>query len=297
MYYAVEPDRGWPSFTAYLEHLNNQEAAALRDRVVNRYLSPYFAEAGVDTSNPPTPEELLSDEEFFIAYLHSRVPSLDFNEDTERQSFALLNDPLRMKALILSDLQMMWDDLMADEWKRLEPVVRESVEACRQIELRGKTFSEAFSAITGQIPAEHWERKFEDFEGAITFVPSPHLGTSVHFIRTERQAWIFFGVRIPEGAISSSTALSIADLLVRLDALADDTRLHILSLVAEYGELCTPDIMTMLDLTQSTAQRHLNQLVAAGYLVARRKEAAKCFWLNPQRIDSTFQAVKRLVRQ
>ena len=78
---------------------------------------------------------------------------------------------------------------------------------------------------------------------------------------------------------------------MRLNALADDTRLRILKLISEKGELRSQDIMQSLDLSQSAASRHLKQLSATGYLFERRHSGAKCYKLNPQRIKDTLQAV------
>ena len=52
-------------------------------------------------------------------------------------------------------------------------------------------------------------------------------------------------------------------------ALADETRLRILSLLTA-GELCVCDLMTVLDLPQSTVSRHLAYLRNAGLVEDRR---------------------------
>ena len=52
-------------------------------------------------------------------------------------------------------------------------------------------------------------------------------------------------------------------------ALADETRLRILSLLAE-GELCVCDLMEVLMLPQSTVSRHLAYLKNAGWVTDRR---------------------------
>jgi len=49
--------------------------------------------------------------------------------------------------------------------------------------------------------------------------------------------------------------------------------------------------MTQLDLSQSAASRHLKQLSATGYLSERRREGAKCYSLDPERIEDVLAAV------
>ena len=54
-------------------------------------------------------------------------------------------------------------------------------------------------------------------------------------------------------------------------ALADETRLRILTLLLAEGELCVCDIMASLRLPQSTASRHLAYLKNAGWVDDRRE--------------------------
>jgi ArsR family transcriptional regulator len=78
---------------------------------------------------------------------------------------------------------------------------------------------------------------------------------------------------------------------VRLNALADSNRLHILKRISELGEQSSLDVIADLQLSQSTVSRHLKQLTATGYLVERRCNGAKCYKLNPSRIQATLQAL------
>ena len=53
-------------------------------------------------------------------------------------------------------------------------------------------------------------------------------------------------------------------------ALADETRLRILSLLLSEGELCVCDLITALNLPQSTVSRHLALLRKTGWVNDRR---------------------------
>jgi len=68
-------------------------------------------------------------------------------------------------------------------------------------------------------------------------------------------------------------------------ALADETRLRILSLLAE-GELCVCDLMEVLKLPQSTVSRHLAYLKNAGWVDDRR--AGVWMYYSIRRSDSDF---------
>jgi ArsR family transcriptional regulator, arsenate/arsenite/antimonite-responsive transcriptional repressor len=54
-------------------------------------------------------------------------------------------------------------------------------------------------------------------------------------------------------------------------ALADETRLRIMALLLNSGELCVCDITATLQLPQSTVSRHLSYLKNAGWVIDRRE--------------------------
>ena len=54
-------------------------------------------------------------------------------------------------------------------------------------------------------------------------------------------------------------------------ALSDETRLAMLGLLLDRGELCVCDFVEVLQITQSKASRHLRHLVNAGLLDDRRE--------------------------
>jgi ArsR family transcriptional regulator len=99
-----------------------------------------------------------------------------------------------------------------------------------------------------------------------------------------------FGARLPEGVTFSAPDLSRTELLVRLNALADNNRLRILKRISERGEQSSQEIIAHLQLSQPTVSRHLRQLTATGYLLERRCNG-KCYRLNPKRIQATLNAL------
>ncbi|MCA8947537.1 MAG: metalloregulator ArsR/SmtB family transcription factor, partial [Planctomycetes bacterium] len=54
-------------------------------------------------------------------------------------------------------------------------------------------------------------------------------------------------------------------------ALADETRLAIMALLLEHGELCVCDIEQAIGATQSKTSRHLRYLLHAGLVQDRRE--------------------------
>ena len=174
-----------------------------------------------------------------------------------------------------------------------------SIAAFESLGLSGLTAVEALSQVVlrAQIPQEgmsylaHLEH--------IIFIPSAHTGPYLVHLggHSDTTARFLFGARIPAGATVHTSALDRSELLMRLTALADDTRLRILELLGQVGEMGTPDIKSRLELSQSAASRHLEHLTATGYLTARRHQGTKFFQLNPGRIDHTFQALKEFCQE
>lgn len=74
-------------------------------------------------------------------------------------------------------------------------------------------------------------------------------------------------------------------------ALADDTRLQILQMIAERDEMRSQEIMEAINLSQPSVSRYLSQLTVAGYLQERRANGAKAYILNEDRIEKTLKAV------
>lgn len=73
-------------------------------------------------------------------------------------------------------------------------------------------------------------------------------------------------------AIDTTNRMSTTNLLAAtFKALSDATRLQIMILLLERGELCVCDVVGTLALTQSKASRHLRYLFNAGLVIGRRE--------------------------
>jgi len=290
LYYAVQPDRRWPSFSSYLDGLAARDPIELRDQLLRNlsYVCISKTPVGAAPAQRIDPATLLSSADAYIRYLQDN--DFEFDLALETEAHALFSDPPRMKDLIISHMSAIWHERMSAEWERVKPMLHESVAAFQQIDFRRMSGFEAMRLVTGQAPHEKWQNMIADSR-QIIFVPSAHLGPYLRKFKEDKLLWVLFGARLPEGATAGASALSRSDLLVRLGALTDDTRLRILALLSQQDELCAQDIMVQLDLNQSAASRHLRQLSAAGYITERRRDVSKCYSLNRERIDDTFRAL------
>jgi DNA-binding transcriptional ArsR family regulator len=291
LHYAVMPTRYWKSVPAYLDHLESTDPRILRDQVVDFYLNFNNCDQ-VENSLEATNESLLEDLDFFLEYITGKFGEEHIMPEIETEAFGLLNDPPRMQKTIASHLRWMWEEYFRPEWDRVKPMLEDAVMAFEKIDFSQMEKAEAANYITGkEIGDEFWEKTNQNANQLI-FVPSSHNGPYLGGFHYKNAQGIIFGARLPKDTEVHAPDLSRNEITIRLSALADDIRLHILKVIAEEGELRSQEIIDRLDLSQSAASRHLKQLSATGYLIERRCSGAKCYSLNGERVQDTMRAVE-----
>lgn len=294
LHFAVMPIRSWRSFEEYLNDLTATDPAVLRDRLLYRLSCPKPAVAERGSRPAPLIEsERLLDKETYIQFLLEKHAD-DIDVELEREAHDYFTDPPRMHALILYHLQTMWREVMKPEWERVRPMLQESVNAFRAQDFSKLSALDVARRVTGQELASPWENMLLRTR-RVTLVPSAHVGPYVGKFYYDDDFWMLFGAHLPEGARAESSALTRSELIVRLSALNDDTRLRILELLSKRDELCAQDVITLLDLSQPAASRHLKQLSATGYVTERRRDGNKCYALNRDRLDDTFALLNRFL--
>jgi DNA-binding transcriptional ArsR family regulator len=293
-HYALSPERSYPSFTAYIDHLAAMDPVKLRDKMMDAYsnMECYHLETGLSGLSQGAALENVDN---YLSFLSERFPAEHVDQKLESLAYTYVIDPPKMQALIVAHLRTMWDGYLKAEWKRVQPMVQAAVGAFQQIDYSQMDKLEAARLIVGQsLDKKHWPDEIDRAE-QLLFVPNPHVGPYVGMFMRAGVLGILFGARLPSGVQIDTPDLSINEILVRLGALADDTRLRILKLVAENGEQRSQDIMDRLELSQSASSRHLKQLSATGYLKERRCAGAKCYSLNPERVQDTLQAIENFL--
>jgi DNA-binding transcriptional ArsR family regulator len=277
-------------FPSYVSRLASLDAEATVETLVEAMRSAplHHPEAGIALEDVPPAESLLRDRDLFVQYL-SKAKSCQNTEAMER-AHHLLNDPPAMLAEIDEHFTWMWHETFASEWARVKPMIEESVAAFERLEFYNLTALEAIRAVTGRDMTGKMGYKLENTE-RLRFVPNAHIGPYISKWKQNETLLLSFGARLPRGVHLHSSALSRSELLVRLNALADDTRLRILELLTQHEELCAQDIIERLGLSQSTISRHLSQLSASGYITERRREVAKCYSLNTDRVVDTVRSL------
>lgn len=291
LHYAVLPAGPYPSFWAYMDALGSADPFKLRNRLLELLWGGRHAEAGPGTLPlPDGPQGLVASLNAYMGFLEHHFKG-KFDPELEAEAYSYLVDPQRMQNLIVGHLRTLWSEHLAAEWERVRGRLQETLGTFSQLNLSDKGPLDAFTTVVGHAPDEKLGCKLQEHT-ALIFVPSAHLGPYVSKMGDGQTLRVFFGARLPAG-IAGGAELSRADLLVRLTALADDTRLRVLALLAHEDELCAPELMARLDLHQSAVSRHLRQLVATGYVSERWRDGSKCYRLSRDRLGDTLRALER----
>ncbi len=285
-FFALLPEDGQITFPAYLNQLDKTDAVVLRDKMLNAY-------AGLWQVTTPQVDwdDVLSSPDNYIAFLKSRFDDEHVDINLEKQAYDYIIDPPAMKDFLVGHMTWIWKTHFEAEWKRVESMLLDSVRSFKGTDLTSISRAEAANYIIGQDVSEtKWCQHLDDVD-QVVFIPNAHIGPYVHATVTNGVLQILFGARQPEGIANRIPELDRTEIVARLSALADDTRLHILQLVAERGEIRVHDILEVINLSQPSVSRYLSQLTASGYLQERRENGAKVYMLNRDRIEKTLKAV------
>ena len=320
---ALSPDQQWPDFPAYLDNLATQNPFALRDQLLQRVFSPTAGHVlPLATPIPSDATSLLADIPPYIGQLaaqraisgattKSPIDIAEYAANVERLHTSirvdpalyaeiqmLLDDPPALHDLIVAHLALMWETTLVDEWQRAlrGPAGLEHQIAVFQRQLAAEaTAAESFRTFTGRRLPIDLPTSAATIQ-QIIMVPSAHNGRHLTTWYSDATLRIFFGAPSNYAQLLRSSAMGGAELRARLAALADDTRLRILALLAQQHELSAQEIIAQLDLSQSSVSRHLKQLSAVGYVFERRGSGAnKIYSLSTLNLDGTIRGLDRLL--
>jgi DNA-binding transcriptional ArsR family regulator len=247
----------------------------------------------------PSVEQLLADVDAYISIIERlhKIKGKDCDLGHYQKFHTLLGDPVSMKERAVSHLRWMWDEHLSSEWERVLPVLQDSVAAYQSSDFSSMSNEDFLLRVSGrnQLPLHfnNWLPTIKE----IIVVPSTHIGPYLMTVDiTDDVVRLISHARTPEGATITSPSLTRSELLLQLSALSNETRLCILELLNQKGELNANEIENKLELTQSATSRHLQQLFASGYLHQRRLEGVKHYRLNREKIANTADALVSFVK-
>ena len=280
------------TFETYLDNLEATPPSELRERLLKAYAETCLTEeAKKDIGQPVNWEEVLSSAKNYVEFLRSRFGDEATDEEVETRAYDYVIDPVALKQLVTGHIRWFWKNYLQTEWTRVRPMLEESAKAFNQIDFSDMTRTEMIEYVTGkEITETKWGGQLLQAKELI-FIPNAHFGPYIRAAKIGDNFYIYFGAHLPEGSDIRVPELDRAEIVSRVSALADDTRLQILQLIAEKGEMRSQEIMEVINLSQPSVSRYLSQLTAAGFLQERRANGAKAYILNEDRIEKTLKAV------
>ncbi len=219
-----------------------------------------------------------------------------FDREEEERLFDELSGGPVFRDKLVAAIEHLWDHYLKAEWPRVRGAIETSVRAFRSIDIPGETLEEQVTFVTERdsIP-EPWLATLRAAR-EVVFIPSVHIGPFMILLDFDgTTAYIAGHARIPEGSEIPAAEFNRSELLIRLDALSDETRLRMLELAATRGTVTTQDAMDALELSQSSASRHLTQLTATGLLSVDASERTKKYQLNAKRIVEVCEGIQNLL--
>jgi hypothetical protein len=201
----------------------------------------------------------------------------------------LVRDAAGFKQRLVAAIARFWHEVYAQEFEATRPLMERSV-AYLRAQSHSPSFDDTFLAITGRLVPERLAELLPSI-ARITFVPSCYVGPYVAFSHHRQDLVLFYNCRAtpPAAGVAEATAL-----YPPLRALADETRLQILSLLRG-RELYAQEIVDQLDISQPAVSRHLNLMATAGILKIRREGNAKYYSVDGERLARLADALRTLV--
>lgn len=213
----------------------------------------------------------------------------------------ILDDPARLLGQFQHLLHDYWEHAFRAEWSRVEPSLADAVSAAgRDIAARG--VRSALAGVSAELAVT-------SADGGVTLIVQRRhdhhvgLGSGQHLVLVPSlYAWPHvrancdhpwpLGLVYPAPAVREEGRITIppGDLLRVLRALADDTRLRILKVVAQRPR-STQELAPLLHISEATCSKHLRLLAEAGILQSRRDGYYVLYSLDRSRLTSLLPGV------
>ena len=297
-HYAIMPRVPGMTFEAYIDDLEATPPSKLRERLLQAYAQACYTDESQKFKDQPVAwDEVLSSAKNYVDFLRTRFGDESTDEEVETRAHEYVIHPAALKQLVTGHIRWFWKNYLQAEWNRVRPMLEESARAFNQVDYGNMTRLEIIEFVTGKDVSSEakWESKWGKEvlkTSELIFVPNAHIGPYMRADKIGEAFYIYFGAHLPEGSDVRVPELDRAELVSRISALADDTRLQILQMIAEQGEMRSQEIMEAINLSQPSVSRYLSQLTAAGFLQERRANGAKAYILNKDRIEKTLKAVR-----
>lgn len=220
-----------------------------------------------------------------------------FEMPMSAEAFAeLLLDGSALLDAILETVDLLWHEIYQGQATEDLAQQMRAITYHNSQDYEDTDFSNIFRAVTGRSVPEYIQQRLKKVQ-YIEMLPSCHLGAYITTSQLGKRMWIGFNANlvptVKEGQQQKPAQVSVAALYPTLKALADETRLKIVILLAEQ-EMNVGEIAEALDLTQSTASRHLTLLAKTEILAMRRDGAMRYYVLRSDVLKDIGERIGRL---
>src|SRR5574340_1277398 len=163
MHYAVAPLQAWPSFPAYLAHLEQQPPSVFRENLLESYAHIHDDHCTPDQLVEVVKwDKVLSSATSYVAFLKTRFAEDNLDVDLETRAYQYVLDTAAMKQLILDHLRWFWTNYLEDEWRRVQPLLEESVKSFQNVRIDAMSRLDTARFVTGQDLEEmKWQQDLE----------------------------------------------------------------------------------------------------------------------------------------
>jgi DNA-binding transcriptional ArsR family regulator len=249
----------------------DEDRAAQNDASLERWVEAVALAFTPETADDPTAHQLRTDE-----VVRARLRAEAGPEPHRRQAVeTLLTTPEVLRQRWLQLLDLVWDRVWREDWRRLEPTLERARDRLtrrwRQVGPR-RLLPEWF-------PLGH-------FDGPTFVVPARHshdvTWDDTFFVMPSRFAWPHVRITCdpparpgltvplkvgakPSGRTEAESAAAV------LEALADPGRLLLYRRLMQHGPQTTGELSQVFNLTPSGMSRQLRRLAEGGWVVERRR--------------------------
>jgi DNA-binding transcriptional ArsR family regulator len=284
----LSPTGHYASFDSELESLRATDIQQIR----GEFLRPFALEF------PRDPHVLDSPEVQQVVLRRAA----DHGPDSERLIRLALDEPESLLDQFVQLLSVFWSEAFEQQWARLEPQLAAVVsDAGHALASQGP--HEFLSALSPRLRSDPrasllWIDK--DPDGELTMRPGSQL-----VLVPSAYIWPHLGVELDESLPSiiypapfmtqrAHPNIPPKELLRVLRALADDTRLRALRLIAEHPR-STQELAQLVGISESALSKHLRLMFEAGILTTQRHGYYVLYQLASPRIEALSASISRFL--